>query len=150
MIEFVEVSQDNWRECINLPTSEAHRFVASNLYSIAEAQFYPKAHACCIYAEGQMVGFTMYGIDEDDERMMVIDRLMIGEPFRGRGYGVAAVRKIVEEAKALGMQCLGLSVEPDNLVAKHVYEKVGFAATGLMDGDEEIYRYTLEGETHDR
>jgi diamine N-acetyltransferase len=145
MVEFVEVTKDNWQECINLPTSDVHRFVASNLYSIAEAQFYPKAHAYCVYADDQMVGFTLYGVDEEDETMMVIDRLMIAEPFRGRGYGVAVVRQIVEEAKTLGMLCVGLSVEPDNSVAKHVYEKVGFEPTGAMDGDEEVYRYTLDG-----
>ncbi len=35
-VEFVEVNKDNWHECINLPTSDAHRWVASNLYSIGE------------------------------------------------------------------------------------------------------------------
>lgn len=143
MVEFVDVNKDNWHECIDLPTSDEHRFVASNLYSIAEAQFYPKARACCIYAAGQMVGFAMYGVDEEDETVLCIDRLMIAEPFRGHGYGAAAVRKIVAEAAAIGMRCVTLSVEPDNLVAKHIYEKVGFRKTGMMDGTEEVYRLPL-------
>jgi hypothetical protein len=36
----------------------------SNLYSIAEAQFYPQAVPLAIYNEqDQMVGFVMYGVD---------------------------------------------------------------------------------------
>jgi diamine N-acetyltransferase len=144
MIELVAVNKDNWHECIKLPTSDAHRWVASNLYSIAEAQFYPKAHACCVYANEQMVGFTMYGLDEDDETMLWIDRLMIAEPFRGRGLGTLVLEKILQEATALGVARVGLSTEPENELAIHVYEKVGFQATGEMDGDEAIYHFLVE------
>ncbi len=144
MIEFIEVNKDNWQECIQLPTSEAHRWVASNLYSIAEAQFYPKAHAYCIYAEGQMVGFTMYGLDEEDETVLYIDRLMIAEPYRGQGLGTLALKKIAQEAAALGLSRIALSTAADNLAAKHVYEKVGFHATGIKDGDEDVYHYCID------
>ncbi|MCJ7551807.1 MAG: GNAT family N-acetyltransferase, partial [Anaerolineae bacterium] len=99
MIELVKVSKENWQECANLPTSEAHRNVASNLYSIAEAQFYPKADACCIIANQQMVGFVLYGLDEEDETMLWIDRLMIAEPFRGQGFGTTVLMKIVQQAE---------------------------------------------------
>jgi diamine N-acetyltransferase len=143
MIELVEVNKENWQECINLPTSDAHRYVASNVYSIAEAQFYAKAHAYCVYANQKMVGFTMYGIDEDDETMLWIDRLMIAEPYRGQGFGFAVVRKILEEAATLGVSRVGTSTEPDNLPAKRLYEKAGFQATGMQEDGEEVYHCHL-------
>lgn len=143
MIELVKVNQENWQDCISLPTSEAHRWVASNLYSIAEAQFYPKATAYCIYAGDQMVGFTMYGTHEDDESTLWIDRLMIAEPHRGKGYGKAVLQRIIEEAKSRGLSRVGLSTGAGNTSAKQVFERVGFRATGEKDGDEDIYIYDI-------
>jgi len=143
MIRLVKVTKENWQECVNLPTSEAHRWVATNVYSIAEAQFYPKADACCIYANQQMVGFILYGLDEEDETMLWIDRLMIAEPHRGQGLGTAVLWKIIQEATTRGVSRVGLSTAPVNIPAKRVYENVGFQATGTKSGDEDIYHYPI-------
>lgn len=144
MVELAEVRKDNWVECIQLPTSDVHRFVASNVYSIAEAQFYPKATAYCVYAGDLMVGFTMFGLDEDDDSMVWIDRLMIAEPYRGKGYGTAVLRKVCEEARVLGVSRVGLSTEPENLIAKRAFEKAGFQATGERDGDgEDVFHFVF-------
>jgi diamine N-acetyltransferase len=141
VIRFVEVNKDNWQECIKLPTSEEHaRFVASNLYSIAEAQFYPQTvQACCIYAGEEMVGFAMYGPEDEDETLFWIDRLMIAEGHRGKGYGRAAVQLILDEARARGFSRVGLSTGLQNVKAIRLYESLGFEATGEIDDDEAIY-----------
>ena len=141
MLSLVPVDRDNWQECIHLPTSEEHaRFVASNVYSIAEAQFYPKAMACCIYEDVQMVGFAMFGPSETDSDVFCIDRLMIAEPYRGKGHGRAALHLILREAQAQGYRTVELSTDPSNAKAIHLYESVGFVATGDHDGDEAVYR----------
>jgi diamine N-acetyltransferase len=146
MIRLVNVNKDNWQACIQLPTSEDHaRFVAPNVYSIAEAQFYPDTvAACCIYAGETMVGFAMYGSDEDDATLFAIDRLMIAEGHRGKGYGKATLSAILEEAKRRGFSRIRLSTNPENMKAIKLYESVGFRATGEMDGDEAVYVYTQE------
>ena len=142
MIRLVTVSKDNWQECIQLATSEEHRFVAPNVYSIAESQFYPETvTACCIYAGETMVGFAMYGPDEDDAILFVIDRLMIAEGHRGKGYGKAALSAILEEARGRGFSRISLSTNPENVKAIKLYESVGFKATGEMDDDEAVYIY---------
>ena len=142
MIQLVTVNKDNWQECIQLPTSEDHRFVAPNVYSIAEAQFYPDTvTACCIYAGDAMVGFAMYGPDEDDATLFAIDRLMIAEGHRGRGYGKAALLAILEEAERRGFSRIRLSTNPENVKAIKLYESVGFRATGEMDDDEAVYSF---------
>ena len=142
MLSLVPVDRDNWQECIHLPTSEdQNRFVASNVYSIAEAQFYPKATACCIYDDAQMVGFAMFGPSETDPDVFCIDRLMIAEPYRGKGHGRAALQLILEEAQAQGYRAVELSTDPANAKAIHLYESVGFVATGERDGDEAVYRW---------
>jgi diamine N-acetyltransferase len=142
-IRLIEVNRGNWQACISLPTSDAHRYVASNLYSIAEAQFYPKAHAFCVYAGQRMLGFVMYGLDEDDETMLWIDRLMIAEPYRGQGYGSAVLRLVLQEAAEQGLARVGLSCESENAGAKRVFEHAGFRPTGRKDGTEDVYHYPL-------
>jgi diamine N-acetyltransferase len=145
MIQLVTVNKDNWQECIQLPTSEEHRFVAPNVYSIAESQFYPDTvTASCIYAGDAMVGFAMYGPEEDDATLFFIDRLMIAEGHRGKGYGKAALLAILAEAKSQGFSRIGLSTSPENERAIALYESVGFKATGEMDDDEAIYIYATE------
>jgi RimJ/RimL family protein N-acetyltransferase len=146
MIQLVAVNKDNWQECIRLPTSEDHaRFVARNVYSIAESQFYPETvTACCIFAGRDMVGFAMYGPDEDDATLFAIDRLMIAEGHRGKGYGKAALSAILVEAQRRGFSRIKLSTNPENVKAIKLYERVGFRATGEMDDDEAVYVYTAE------
>lgn len=147
MIRLVKINKDNWQECIQLPTSEDHRFVAPNVYSIAEAQFYPDTvTACCIYAGDAMAGFAMYGPDEEDPTLFVIDRLMIAEGYRGKGYGKAALLAILEEAKARDFSRIKLSTNPENVKAIKLYERVGFRATGETDDDEAVYVYSAETE----
>jgi diamine N-acetyltransferase len=140
MIRFVPVQKDNWKECIQLPTSEDHkRYVAPNIYSIAEAQFYPGVMSACIYADNEMVGYTLYGRAEDDESIFWIDRLMIAEDQRGKGYGRAALLMIIDEAKKEGYSRIGLSTGPDNKKAIGLYESVGFRATGEIEDGEAVY-----------
>ena len=145
MIRLIEVNQDNWQECIKLPTlPEDAQFVAPNVYSIAEAQFYPKAKACCVYNdEGVMVGFVMYGPDEDDDALFWVDRLMIAEGQRDKGYGRAVLLAVLEEAQQRGFGLIGLSTKPENARAIHLYESLGFHATGEMTGHEAIYKREL-------
>ena len=49
-IEFIDLNKDNWIECVNLHREE-DIYIASNLYSIAEAQFYDKANSKAIIAD---------------------------------------------------------------------------------------------------
>jgi diamine N-acetyltransferase len=116
--------------------------VASNLYSIAEAQFYPKATAYCVFTNDEMVGFTTFGIDEDKDNMLWIDRLMIAEPFLGQGYGVEVLQTIVDKACSFGVTVVGTSTAPENIAAKRAFEKAGFIDTDIKrDGQDVYYHY---------
>ncbi|HET6446329.1 MAG TPA: hypothetical protein VFI27_17310, partial [candidate division Zixibacteria bacterium] len=57
------VTGDNWKACIALELAPGQEyFVPSNLYSIAEAQFYAEARSSAVYNEnGQLVGYVPYG-----------------------------------------------------------------------------------------
>ncbi len=141
MITLVPVNKNNWIECINLSIGEDHQHVAPNVFSIAEAQFYPTIRACCIYHEAVMVGFAMYGLDEDDDHRFWIARLMIAEDQRGQGYGRAALLQILAEARAGGVPAVYLSTHPDNGKAIHLYQSLGFQATGHVQDGEAVFVY---------
>ncbi len=72
------------------------RFLPSNVYSIAEAQFYDEARARTVYADGWMVGFILYGRDIESGAWKVY-RLMVDRARQGRGYGRAAMEAVLLE-----------------------------------------------------
>ena len=57
--------------------------------------------------------------------------------FKGKGFGRALIRSLIEEAKDNGKKQIFLWVIKDNLPARKFYEKNGFHASGqerLIDG----------------
>jgi diamine N-acetyltransferase len=67
------ITADNWQECIGLKVKDEQAdFVPSNLYSIAEAQFYPQAAPLAIYNEqDQTVVLVLYGIDVESGKWKI-------------------------------------------------------------------------------
>jgi ribosomal protein S18 acetylase RimI-like enzyme len=51
--------------------------------------------------------------------------------YRSRGWGRMLMERAVEEAKKRGLGSVGLSVAADNVVARKLYEEMGFEATRL-------------------
>jgi diamine N-acetyltransferase len=145
MAEIRPVTKDNWKELIRLKVREGQtHFVASNLYSIAEAQFgdddeghwdfYPFG----IYDGNTPVGFLMYGYNfEHTKQQAFIIRLMVDEKHQGKGYGRFGMEKMLETFRAEDrIQVAGISSEPENEAARKLYASLGFVETGEMLGDE--------------
>jgi ribosomal protein S18 acetylase RimI-like enzyme len=53
----------------------------------------------------------------------------VGESFRGRGYGRAAMKLAEEEARRHGLRRLGLNVFGHNPVASSLYSSLGYEVT---------------------
>ena len=146
MPEIRPVIKDNWEELIRLKVRDDQMgFVASNLYSIAEAQFgddheghwdlYPFG----IYDGSVPVGFLMYGLNFDHPKQQAfIIRLMVDAKYQGKGYGRFAMEKILEIFRSdERIKAVGISYEPENDGARKLYAKLGFVETGEMI-DEEV------------
>jgi diamine N-acetyltransferase len=90
-----EVTKENYRESTKLKVkSFQERFIASNVFSIAQSKFYKDWHPTVIYNNSEMVGFLMYGNDdmnENDGTIWII-RMMIDEKFQGKVYGREAIK----------------------------------------------------------
>ena len=148
MPELRPVTLENWQSLIKLKVREDQTgFVASNLYSIAQAQFGDEyeghwdLHPFGIFDDGDVpVGFLMYGLNfNHPTQQAFIQRLMVDERFQGKGYGRFAMQKMIEIFRADDrISELGISYEPANEGARKLYASVGFVETGEMVGDEVV------------
>ena len=146
MPEIRPVTKDNWKELVRLKVREDQtHFVASNLYSIAEAQFGDEYEGHWdlfpfgIYNDlGMPVGFLMYALNLNHPKQQAfIQRLMVDDQYQGRGYGRFGMEKMLEIFRANGqIRSVGISYEPENELARKLYVSLGFEETGAMVGDE--------------
>lgn len=145
MIELRDITVNNWEQCINLKLlKEEKDLIWPNVYSIAQAQFYPKAMSKAIYIGDEMVGYTLFGQDEDDDNLFYIDRLMISKDHRRKNYAFETIRYIILTAKDKHYKRVGTSVDTNNPKMKSLLIKVGFYTNNDMDGEEIIYYYDID------
>jgi ribosomal protein S18 acetylase RimI-like enzyme len=80
------------------------------------------------------VGWLWLGVPgpDPDPRMAWVFEIEIEAPFRGRGYGRAAMRLAEDEARARGMTSLGLNVHGQNMIARSLYESLGYEVTAMQ------------------
>jgi diamine N-acetyltransferase len=142
-IRLEKINADNWDECRQLDVEpEQTRFVSSNLLCIAEAQFHPGWGAYAVYFNDQMVGFTMYE-DDGDQDQWWISSLMIAAGFQGAGYGKAAIRALLTKMEERGCQEVWVGYANDNVAARALYRGIGFSELGLDDDGDMVARISL-------
>jgi diamine N-acetyltransferase len=132
-----EISMHNFRACIALEVAEDQRgFVASNMYSLAEAKADGVSIPLGIYADDRLVGFTMYWFDTE-HGLGYIDRLMVDQEHQGQGYGRFAITAVIQRLKnSPGCTKIRTSFAPENHVAEGLYQSLGFRRTGeIFEGE---------------
>lgn len=133
MIQFRAITEDNFDAIINMKRPEGENFVAPNSVSLAQAWLYRDdgdVYPCAIHADELVVGFMLLEEDRENEEL-ILWRVMFPEEHTGKGYGTAAVRLLIQLARASGKyRSLCLDCAPGNVVARHIYDKLGFVPTG--------------------
>lgn len=135
-VKLKKVTADNWEEVVELELRASQEdLVASNLYSVAEAQFDPDARPRAIYAGKRVVGFLMYDVQKTKGKAAKeasIYHFMIDGKHQGKGYGRAALSKALEEIRAIpGVNRISICYMPKNPVAKPFYASSGFVEVGV-------------------
>ncbi|HZI19076.1 MAG TPA: GNAT family N-acetyltransferase [Pyrinomonadaceae bacterium] len=141
-----DINRENFDRCVKLEVREDQKgFVAPNVYSIAQSRVEPTYTPQVIYDGEEVVGFVMYGYDEE-EGCHWVARLMIDKEHQGKGYGRAAMAEVVRRLGA-EPECreIALSVEPGNAAAQKFYESLGFVMTGEVSHGEVVMRLRLAG-----
>lgn len=141
MIALKEIDRSNFFDVIKLSVAdEQSDFVATNLFSLAQAKAFPECVCLAIYHDEVLVGFTMYCIDEEDHEYWIY-RLMIDTKYQSKGYGKAAMELLIERIKEDRQhQVIYISFEPENTWAKQLYEKLGFEEDGRVIDGEIVYK----------
>ncbi|MCL2854016.1 MAG: GNAT family N-acetyltransferase [Defluviitaleaceae bacterium] len=156
MIELCKIDHDNFDKVLKLKLAEGQEsFVASNIYSLAEAykdltnnEKPPMPFA--IHNGDDVIGFTMMEfceLDEDDpffvdfgdKAVYNFFRFMIDKDHQGKGYGRQAVGKILEFLRSQPQgkaDAISVCYEPENEVSRKLYAPLGFVETGhIIDGE---------------
>ena len=150
-IDLMPISDENRAAVLQLSTREDQPFCAPNDYSLEQAE---ECNAECpgvarpfaIYAADKLVGFCMFVFDPDDDEeddRYWLWRFMIDKNEQGKGYGQAALAKIVQYFRDNGADRLLLSREPENECGVHIYHKAGFVETGEIDDGEAVMKLML-------
>ncbi|MCC3359017.1 GNAT family N-acetyltransferase [Bacillus sp. REN16] len=147
MLYLKTITKENWLKAISLKVREdQEKFVASNVVSLAQLNFLENFHAKGIYHGDEMIGFTLYGIDEDDHEYWIY-RMMIDQKYQGKGYGKQAIKLVIDDiknSKENRHQSITLSYEPSNDMAKSIYKKMGFhEIDGFLIDGEQVARFTF-------
>jgi diamine N-acetyltransferase len=140
-VELREVTKDTVSSVCKLDAGDGGKQVAPNAVSIAQAYFSPEAWFRAIHAGDALVGFLMLYdhtlAEAPEEREFFLWRLMIDHRHQGRGYGHAAVERLVGHVRTRpGAERLLVShVKSADRLARF-YESLGFRYTGKEDEGE--------------
>ena len=142
MVHFGAITEDNFDAIIRMKRPDGEGFVASNAVSLAQAWLYREdgdVFPYAVYNDDEVVGFLL--LEEDrEEQDLILWRIMFPPEQEGKGYGTQAVQLVLKDAAAAGKyRRVLLDCDPRNRAARHVYEKLGFAPTGVVShGSDEM------------
>ncbi len=85
--------------------------------------------------DGEVVGLVGLMVDEReaDERVGVVEPIVVASAYQSRGIGRALLARMVEEAKKLGMRYLSVKPVARNLEAISLYHASGFQIMGEIE-----------------
>ena len=140
------------------PFEEQKDFVAENIQSLAEAYATRNegnnALPLAVYNDDDLIGFVMIGkgtVGNEDESDLIkenycIWRLMIDKKYQGQGLGkqtIDAAMSLIRTFPFGEAKQAWLSYEPENIRARDIYRKYGFAENGEMCGNEIVTVFDL-------
>ena len=79
----------------------------------------------------KIIGYVIYWHVRNEVQ---ISNIAIAPGYRQMGVGEGVLRKVLLEMRQKGASFVFLEVRPSNLVARHLYEKLGFTMLGLRRG----------------
>lgn len=142
MVNFRKITEDNFEAIIKMKRPEGEKFVAPNAVSLAQAWLYREngdVFPFAVYNDDTVVGFML--LEEDmEQNELILWRIMLPPEQEGKGYGTAAVKLLIQYAKESGRyKKLTLLCAEENIIARHIYDKLGFLPTGeIKYGDIEM------------
>jgi diamine N-acetyltransferase len=151
-ISLKKISKLNLSSVLQLDVKPEQRtLVASNAKSIAEAHFNKDAWFRAIYVDKKPIGFVMlsdttlkYKSNPNHRPTYYLWRFMIDAKYQGKGYGMEAMKLIINHVKSRPKATeLLLSHSGSEGNAGEFYKKFGFEYTGKSIDDELVMSLKL-------
>lgn len=136
-VSIVPVTAENRAAALALSVSPAQSGLVETVAEcLQEAEEYPLWRPVLLMADGEAVGFAMYGAwtYADGTQRVWLDRLLIDARYQGRGLSKAAMPALLHRLRAeYGCETVYLSVYETNAVAIRLYRQFGFEFNGGLD-----------------
>lgn len=134
------VDGSTWRAVAALAVAPGQeQFVATPLHYLALCAYGDTWHPLAASVDGEVVGFLMWGLDDDGS--LWLGGIIVDADHQGRGVGRAMVTGALELlAPRAGDAGFALSYEPANTRAAGLYRSLGFVETGETEDDEVVAR----------
>ena len=145
-----EVTEENWRAIAALAVSEGQQVnIESNHQSLLEAAYDTSLHwqPLGLYRDQALVGFAMIGAENQTEKSIWLDRLMIDHRYQGQGLGRQFLQELLTYINTTrSITTVYLSIHQGNDVAARLYESIGFKDLHKTDpaNREWIYMYSYQ------
>ncbi len=139
MLKLTDVTENNWLEVASLSVRDDQKgFLAPAIGILARGYVYRgcNARVFVIENDGVIVGVAL--VREFDEEPVGYDlqQFMIDAQYQGRGYGSAALERILDELRREGhFDHVEVCVKKADAAAIRLYEKHGFVDSGYVDED---------------
>jgi diamine N-acetyltransferase len=143
-IELAPVTAGNWRDCAALRVRpDQDEFVQSVTYYLCLCNYGSTWHPLAITRDATVVGFVMWGIDDDQSRW--IGGLVVDASAQGGGVARSVLAQLLYRFSA-EPDCpnVALSYAPGNTVARNLYASLGFRETGEIEDDEVVARWSRQ------
>ena len=88
-----------------------------------EDSFNASANAYLIGHQGESIGYCVVQIVLDEAELL---NIVIFKPFQSQGFGAKVIQKLKLKLASSGVKILFLEVRSSNVIAKALYEKMGF------------------------
>ena len=129
-----QVKAGNWH-----PSEALERSRREHQQLLADGLATPNQYIFSLQDEetGLKVGAIWFAVDDKRLRpsAFVYD-FVIYDEFRRKGYGTQALRALENKIKELGVNKISLHVFGHNHAARALYDKVGYAVTGILMSKE--------------
>jgi diamine N-acetyltransferase len=137
-VELREVTAENVRVVCQLELAEGQeRFVAPAAFTVAQSHYYEDAFIRAIYAGDEPVGLVALELDKGEWWLW---RLLVDAGHQRRGYGAAALRRVIDIVRENGAVELFASYVSGKGDPRDFYLKLGFEETGRMEEGEHVLR----------
>ena len=133
---------EDFHSIVALEEGEKRNRYGAAVFVRQSAALYPQTFHVADSDE-TVVGYTVVAEMQDDADTAWVLILNVGRQYQGKSIGTALISRLISELAPRHVRRVFLSVAPDNILAKKIYDRLGFVKVTHQPG------YFCESEDRD-